>query len=111
MKKEIKNVVKNMELVKKLSKKGTAYFSVEIELSNSYKESLFLTPSLSQMINILAPEKPQDAISKIEILDRVSKDGVAYRVCNITTIEGYDEALFLPRALNKLIDILRKKEN
>ena len=49
------------------------------------------------------------AVSKIEILDRVSKDGVAYRVCNITTIEGYDEALFLPRALNKLIDILRKK--
>ena len=111
MKKEIKNVVKRIELVNKKTSKGKEYRVIEVELTNSYKESVFLTQSLNQLIDIYSPEKPEDAISKFEIVDRVSSNGVPYRVCNVVLTDGYDEALFLPRALNKLIDILRKKEN
>lgn len=107
IKKQINEVIKNIVIKENISKKTkNKYKAVEIELTNSYKESIFLTQSLGQMIDILSPGAPEKAIKKLEVLDKVSADGKAYRVCNVVLTNDYDEALFLTRPLNKLIDIL-----
>ncbi len=52
--KDIKEVVKKCEIVEKVSQKsGNTYLAIELELTSGYKETLFPSRAISEMIKLL----------------------------------------------------------
>ena len=101
-------VVKRCEVKNQISKKGTSYLAVEIELTNTFKGQIFTSMDLKQAIEILDKDNPANAIKTCEVVERVSKEGKGYYACVVTLTNDFDEVLFLPMSLTKMINILRK---
>lgn len=107
-KKEIKEVVKKYDYKTGLSKKKTTYYVVEIELTNTFKGQIFMSNDLVQAMEIVNKAEPIKAIKSCEIIENVSKKGNEFYSCVVTLTNGFDDSMFLPMTLTKMINILRK---
>ena len=55
--KKLNEVVKTCEIIEGIgTKSGNPYMAVQIELSNGYKELVFLTRAMAEMIKLLRAE-------------------------------------------------------
>lgn len=55
--KEIKEVVKQCEVIEGVgAKSGNPYMAIQMELSNGYKELVFLSRPMAEMIKLLRKE-------------------------------------------------------
>lgn len=110
--KKINEVIKKCEIVERVgAKSGNPYMAVDIELTSGYKDSMFLSRELTELIKIYktSGKKINEIIQSCEFVENTSSKGENYIAVEIVLFDGYKEFAFPKYGLSAIIKVLRGK--
>lgn len=106
----VNEITKKLSVVQKISKTNNPYYVVEFELSNGYKNNLFLSRELSSLIQLDLDDGLllKDIIKSCDLVKGVGKSGKNYYAVKIILSDDYNELIFMPYSVTHICDRLSK---